>query len=775
MNGRYLYFAFTSLLAVLCSFVSFPLFFLVTVIYCLLLVKYKHFSSAQLLSIIGIFLLLLISSRLALVHNKTKIPVQKAVFELTFDQDPKIDGDRLEILAREVTSHEKILLHYKINSESEKQSLLTRNFFGKLCKVTGTLSQPKRAKNENAFNYREYLQQKQVFWILDSNQMPLKNCRSVKLSLPGLIKQIRFYGIKNLYNHFPPQVAALASALIYGDQSLIDPETLENYQKIGITHLLAISGLQASLCIGMVFYLGIRLGGTREAVINLLLIILPVYAVLTGATPSVVRAVVMIFLVMATIKWKTSMKLLPIDTISLAFCLFLLFNPFSLFDIGFQLSFSVTIVIIMSSPIILKRYHNAVSRILATTLTAQIASLPSLLYHFYGVSLISIVANLVYIPLYSFVFLPCVYIFAIWQLIIGIVPMPIMNLFANLVSLSGKLSEMLARLSAFDFIPGRPSGLELIIYIVGLLLILIIWEHEYWRRNRIPVILLCCFLATFQTVCNQINPAVEVTMIDVGQGDSFLIHLPFNKGNYLIDTGGTLSFNEENWRKRANPFEVGKDVVVPFLKSKGIRKIDKLILTHGDTDHIGGALAVLNEIKIGQIMLPLVANLSDSEKKIVQIAGKKGIPVYDTSTGDHWKAGGSTFFILSPEKNFSGESNMSSVVVYATIGGLNWFFGGDLPKEGEEKIIKEHPNLSVDVLKVGHHGSNTSSSELFLQRVKPKIALISVGEKNRYGHPHQEVINSLTKIGAGIYRTDQQGEVSYHFYHGKGTFSHFLP
>jgi competence protein ComEC len=177
----------------------------------------------------------------------------------------------------------------------------------------------------------------------------------------------------------------------------------------------------------------------------------------------------------------------------------------------------------------------------------------------------------------------------------------------------------------------------------------------------------------------------------VGQGDSILIHLPYGKGNYLIDTGGSLQFNESQWRIKSNPFEVGKDVVVPYLKGKGITKIDKLILTHGDMDHIGGTFSILKEIDVNQILMPSVAEPSNTELAIASEARKKRIPVVHVSDGDFWENIDSYFYILSPEKNFTGVRNRGSIVLYAKIGGLTWFFGGDLDQEGEEEVIKKYP------------------------------------------------------------------------------------
>jgi competence protein ComEC len=146
--------------------------------------------------------------------------------------------------------------------------------------------------------------------------------------------------------------------------------------------------------------------------------------------------------------------------------------------------------------------------------------------------------------------------------------------------------------------------------------------------------------------------------------------------------------------------------------------------------------------------------------------------VVKAAEGSQWKNGKSTFFVLSPEKNFQGERNSGSIAIMAYIGGLNWFFGGDLDKEGEERIIKKYPNLHIDVLKAGHHGSKTSTSEQFINQIKPAIALISVGEQNRYGHPHNEVLEQLKNTT--VYRTDEHGAITYRFFRESGTFSYVL-
>lgn len=775
MNGRMIYFALAALLGVLCSLVSFILFFFLVLVYLSYLVIFKRFSFSQPIGIIAVFMLFLIASQLVQHQNKTKIPQASATFQLEYIENPKIEGNLLQIIAQDTTTDEKVLLHYTIAKEEEKKELEERNFYGCICQITGSLELPKQAKNENAFNYREYLKEQHIFWIVKSKNMPLGNCRPHKLNVLTFLRQERFFGISELKRHFPPEVAALSAALIYGDQGLMSPELVENYQKMGISHLLAISGLHVSLLVGMIFYLGIRVGITRGKMTSMLLFILPVYAVLTGGSPSVLRSVLMIFLILASLKWQKQFKLLSIDAVCISFLLLLFINPLVIFNVGFQLSYIVSFTIIISGPKILQRYQNRFLQMLTVSIVSQLASLPFMLYHFFTVNLLSIFANIIYIPLYSCLFLPGVFILYFIQIMTGRVPELLLTFFANILHISTVFSETLSQTSFGQFTPGRPGVFFLLIYGAIIIAIFILAEQKFSTRHGKRLFLLFIVLFQFQPCWNKLYPIGEIDMIDVGQGDSIFIHLPFGRGNFLIDTGGVLPFQSEAWEIRTKTFEPGKDIIVPFLRGKGINQIDKLILTHGDMDHIGGALSLIKEIKIKQILFPDVKERSETEAAIVKAAEEKGIQVCYVSSGQGWKSDVSQFFILSPEKNFGGDKNRGSLTILASAGGLNWFFGGDLDQEGEEEIVKKYPKAVIDVLKVGHHGSRTSSSPVFLNKYKPKTALISAGENNRFGHPHQEALAHLKEIGAKVYRTDTQGEISFRFFHGKGTFNTYLP
>jgi competence protein ComEC len=774
MNGKYFYFALTALLGVFCALSFFFPYFLLTCLYLYVLKKYKRFTNPQMTIVLVTFFLFFMIGQHAEAVNKTVIPASTTTFFLEYNQDKKIDGDLLQVIATEKRYNEKMLVRYKITSEQEKESLKNNVLFGGLCRVTGQLAKPSTAKNPNGFDYRNFLATKQTFWVVEIQDPPLQTCSPKKPSLLTRIKQIRSTGINYVEHHFPAEISSLSAALIFGDRSLLSPDLLTDYQKTGIVHLLAISGLHVSLLVGMLFYIGIRIGLTRELMVNFLLLLLPVYVVLTGAAPSVIRAVLMIILVLLAQKWRSKIKLLPIDAISLALIIYLFASPMVIFDIGFELSFSVSLAIVLSAPYILKRYQKNITRMLVTSIIAQFAALPLLLYHYFEISLISIAANLLFIPLFSFVLLPGLYLLFIVQLILGKTPLLLIHLFIKIISFSNYLITQFANFPFPHFIPGRPNWFFLILYLLIILFIFFIWEGCFLKKRSL-LLFLTCLLFTFQVSWNFLNPYGEMTMIDVGQGDSIFIHLPFGKGNYLIDTGGTVSFGGEQWRNRSKPFEVGRDVVVPYLKGKGITTIDKLILTHGDMDHIGGAMSLIEELKVKQILMPSVAVPSETEIQIINQAVKRGIIVNKVSTGDQWESGDASFYVLSPEKNFTGERNSGSIAILAKVGGISWFLAGDLDQAGEDNIIKEFPHLSVDVLKAGHHGSKTSSSENFINQVKPSVALISVGEHNRFGHPHQEVLEKLRKAKTTIFRTDKQGAITYRFYQGIGTFSTYLP
>lgn len=709
-------------------------------------------------------------SYLSIKQNTTTISPSKTHFFVQFSDDLKIDGDHLKSIVTDVETQERLILTYKIPTQMEKEEYEDHILMKNICSVTGNLEEPSTPRNLNAFNYKEYLKQEHILWEIEVTYWSISSCTQSPYTMLDQIKLMRLNGISQIEKNFPKELAPLAAALIFGTRELLADETLTSYQRLGVIHLISISGLHVALLVGIIFYLGIRLGAVREKLSKILILVLPLYAILTGATPSVNRAVIMAVLILISTN-NQSFKLKSIDGMCFSFLILTLSNPYMIYNIGFQLSYIVTFALLLSKSIF-SYYPSSIGKMIVTSYISQVSALPLLLYHFFEIPLLSIAANLLFIPLYSFIFLPGFILLFIIQFI-STNAFQFLAFFLSIVAnYSNDLAEYLSAFSWTRLIPGRPTLLITSLYVLSILISFFSWEK--WQGYRIHLILpwlvLCLHL-----LYPYASSKGEVTFIDVGQGDSILIKLPYNQGNYLIDTGGNVHFNVASWKQRKKEYDVGKDVLIPFLKAKGIHQLDLLILTHGDMDHMGGSFSLLDEIKVKKIMLPSIKNKSPLEKKLIKKAKKHYIEVSYVSAGSRWAIKNNEFFILSPLANFNGDKNEGSIVIYSKIGGIRWLFTGDLGIEGEKEILEKHPNLLIDVLKVGHHGSRNSTSQAFIKQINPKYSIISVGKKNGFGHPHNEVLKILEEEGSKILRTDTSGGITYYFKGERGTFLPTIP
>ena len=578
------------------------------------------------------------------------------------------------------------------------------------------------------------------------------------------ILSLRQKGLEKIRAHVPPASAPFVNALLFGEQEGMDPDVDLAYRRLGLTHLLAISGLHVTFLTAACFRFFLRMGVLREHARSLLLCLLPIYALLAGLGPSVVRSVLMTWFLLffSGRKWSLS----PFDALCLTFVSSLIFNPFLLYHAGFQLSYVVTAFLLLSGKIF-RRCRNGVTLGICGSFVSQLASLPILLHHFYEFSPLSILANLPFVPLYSFVILPLsVLVFFLLHVIPGFAG-PLIFLLDFLISFMNGIALRVAQIPGISWTLGKTPGGFLPLFYASFTLALFWWENRRDKWRRIFLIILPLLMQLFLT---KWSPVGEVTVLDVGQGDSLYIRLPFNRGHYLIDTGGLFRLPEEPWKKGQDPFDPGEDVVVPFLKSRGVQTIDKLILTHGDADHIGSAASLFAHFRVREVISGDTTEKKELEKKVLKIAQLHGARIRLVSEGMGWTVAGQRFIVLNPKKGAPAQ-NESSIVLYASIGGLDWFFAGDLEKEGERRIMEAYPHLTVDVLKVAHHGSRMSTSDSFLDYLRPEVALISAGKNNRFGHPHPEVVERLENRGVAIFRTDSHGAITYRFLFSSGTLS----
>jgi competence protein ComEC len=271
-------------------------------------------------------------------------------------------------------------------------------------------------------------------------------------------------------------------------------------------------------------------------------------------------------------------------------------------------------------------------------------------------------------------------------------------------------------------------------------------------------------LLTLLLVLPYLDQNAYVTILDVGQGDAIVIETPYRQEVVLIDVGGSVRLYREDWQEPSQPFEVGRDVILPYLKYRGINHVDKIVISHGHYDHWGGLEGLLGQIPIGMVIHPPLAPQSDPEKEWLAKIQHKQIPLYFVDRGDGWRTADAQFLVLYPEvddqfKHYADHVHRYNLVLWNKIYNTTFLWTGDVEEEGEHDILDTYPHLETDVLKVAHHGSRTSSSERWLERIKPDVSVISAGRFNLYGHPHEEVLWRLGQSGSTLFNTAWHGAI----------------
>jgi competence protein ComEC len=766
LKGKLLFLAVSACFSImLCRFYFQPLIIIATIAFLIfLLIKNERslflLCLATTLLFIGIFSL---TER----HNQSSLKEGDYTTIGLISSIPSIDGNQFKGYL-ENGSGEKLIFYYKIKSLAEKEALKRINP-GTYCRFKGELVVPKSPTMPNAFDYKQYLYDHHIHWQYFAEE--IGNCKSEKMDLLLMLIEIRKNGLNFIEEHFPSSSVGIVQALLFGEIDLLEQDVETAYQELGIVHLLAISGSHVTLLVSGIYFLFIYFGMTHEKTRIVLIVLLPVYMILTGASPSVIRACFMaiVYFLLKLFKIRNS----TLDVISFTFLVLLAMNPYYLFQVGFQLSYAVTFGLLLSYRIV-EHFASWLTKLIVVSSIAQLCSLPLLLFHFYEVSLISLPMNIVFVPLYSFVVLPGAIITTVITAVSSSIGAYMITMFSNLLLQTHKFVLFALAIPHTMLTTGKLPIFTLIALIISIVYLFLRFEQRQSINYlyRPAVYLIVVFLIQAMTPFFQASG--KVLVIDVGQGDSIFIQRPFNKGNYLIDTGGRISFPQEEWEERRSAFSIAKNVTVPYFKSIGVTKLDALFLTHGDLDHIGEALSLLEEIKVKELIIPKGFMRGELEQKIIQAAERKRVKITTVQAGDQLTFQNHSFYVVSPV-DFTESKNDDSLVLWTELGGLRWLFTGDAEMDAEKKLVKNYPSLQADVVKVGHHGSKGSTSEEFLDQVKPKIALVSTGLNNRYHHPHTEVLDKLAARNISLFRTDLNGAILYHFKGKVGTFSTYAP
>ena len=513
------------------------------------------------------------------------------------------------------------------------------------------------------------------------------------------------------------------NTFILGDSSGIKDDILKSYRENGISHLFSVSGMHITLLSTIILYI---LNKIKKSNLNYLFVIvfLLVFMFLTSFTPSVIRATYLFIFMYLNKLFKLNLSTIRILLIIL--CINLIINPFNIYNVGFKFSYMVSIYLIIFSKLI-NRYKNYIVKIFITSFISFLAGIPIMINNYFSINIITIINNIIFVPLVSIIIFP----FSLIVMLIpnlGVVYKIIINILENLSIFINnfKIEIILCHIDIF---------IVILYYIIITLILYNIYKRKYKYIFFLFIILF------IHSNINYIRSNIFITFIDVGQGDSALIHLSHNKGDVLIDTGGIYNYNISN-------------EIINYLKSEGIKDIDYLILSHGDYDHMGEAINLVNNFKVEKVILNC-GEYNDLEKELIKVLDKNKIKYY--SCIKELNIDNNKLYFLQT-KEYDNENDNSNVI-YTELNGYKFMFMGDASITTEKEIMSKYNLPTIDVLKAGHHGSRTSSSIEFINEIKPKYSLISVGKNNRYGHPNKEVLDNLDN--SKIYRTDIDGSIMF--------------
>ena len=567
--------------------------------------------------------------------------------------------------------------------------------------VKGEFKRASKNTTEYLFNYQKYLERKNIFYIVDAEEIKILNKN----------KNIYYFIKQALYDDFQNNPYLLT--FLMGDKSLIKNNVLRSYQENGISHLFAISGMHITMFANILNIILKKLSLNEEKKFLIISFFLCCYLLLVGFSPSILRGV--LFYIFFTLNKIYYFYIKPVNLYIFILGVCLLINPNYIFDVGFWYSFLISLALILYS--FKLQSKNFVISLFKVSFLSFIVSIPISLFNFYQINILSIFYNILFVPLISFIIFPCALISSLVE--------PIRPIFNFLIIILENLSLFLNKISFGKLIFKR---LNMIVYIIYLIIIIL---FLFWKRNKL--LKLFFILLIFHFMIPLFSNDSYIKMLDIGQGDSILLH--FNKKSILIDTGGVYSYknNEADGK-------IFYNIILPAFKSLGIGKLDYLIITHGDADHMGEAIQLIENFRVEKVIFNC-GEYNNLEKRLIKVLEKKKIKYYS----------------CIKELNIE---NDNSNVIYTEIEGYRFLFMGDAGVLKEKDILDTYDISKIDFLKVGHHGSRTSTSELFLKRINPQIALISAGRDNKFNHPHDEVLSLLNKYNVKVFSTKEFGSIT---------------
>ena len=618
---------------------------------------------------------------------------------------------------------------------------------GDMLLINGTYLEPDVARNERGFNYKEYLKTLEIYGTVEINHYKvIKKGRINKLILyTARLKEILKSNISKVIKK--AENKNLLIAMILGDTEDLSEELKTDFLNSNLYHILSVSGGQVSnIIIGITILF--RLLKIHKKIMDVLCIVILIeFMFLTGLTPSIIRACIMC--IISLISGLIIRRYDIANSLGISLLIILINNPFAINSLSVLLSYFGFLGIIVLGSFTIKEVNKVIKNnilryilnIVISSVAAQIFIFPIILYIFGTISLTFIFSNLLIIPLST--------VITIIGLFIMICPLQIFGFVEPLIELTINIVGFFSNIGISKIYCIIPNIKEIITYYVMSLYLYYMLRRDYiykikhfFRKyKKIIVIILLLSIGT-SYIYKNIQKDLYINFIDVGQGDSTLITTQFNK-KILIDGGGS---------EFGSTFDVGEKTLLPYLLKKKIHKLDYVIISHFDSDHVGGILTILEELNVKQILIPKQVEYSENYNKFLDIIKKRNIKIKIVEEGNTINIDKNTYLdILWPEEKQIKDNvlNNNSLIVRLCYKNFKMLFTGDIEEIAEQRLLQKYENtekLTADILKVAHHGSKSSSIAEFLEKVNPRIALIGVGKNNKFGHPNAGVLDRLNML-----------------------------
>ncbi len=619
--------------------------------------------------------------------------------------------------------------------------------------LSGKVTPWKEARNPGNFDQKSYYASQGVF--LQLTDCAIRQVKSGTGSLAASLEDWRQAWRETLARICPEKEAGIFQSILLGDKSELDETVKDLYARNGISHILAISGLHISM-IGMTLYRLLRRFFSRKLSCMPAIVCSVLFGMMTGSSMATVRAVIMLAFHIEADRLGRSYD--AAGALSVAVIWILWENPGALLASGFQMSVLAVLGILLITPVLRRLWAESERGLiwkkgldaLAVSLGATLAVLPAQLWWFYRIPVYGVFLNLLVVPCMGAVLVSglagCLAGgISVWAGKYLILPGVWILRFYEW------LCENAAALPGAGWCAGKPEVWQIVAY-YSLFGLILFFAYRGKRGRLRSLCAAVCLLFSVPVFAIRTLPDCSVTMLDVGQGDCFVFR---SGGKTLLLDGGSSSVSE-----------VGDNRILPYLQSCGISELDCAVITHLDADHYNGILELLQmpyEMQIHMLAVTEQTAKEEGFEEIAALAEENRTAVRLIQAGDSMKMGNLRLQVLYPfPESADPDKNALSAVILADYGNGAWngLFTGDLPTEGESEILKQWELPEVWLLKAGHHGSKTASGEELLQAIRPKIAWISAGENNRYGHPHSETLERLAAAGVQVMKTEDCGAVT---------------